>query len=114
MDHIINNALATRLGINAALVADFLWEETENRFSPEHTWFRFSHKMFTVEFPYISERTIRRTMKRLTDKGILKKCEHNASAFDRTLSYKFTDFGESIMHSCIGEIQIVEVSDDES
>ena len=99
MDHYVNTSVASRFGITAALVADFLWAETINMFSDEHTWFRYSNKMFTVEFPYLSERTIRRTLKKLTDLGVLKKREQNISAFDRTLSYKFTPFGESIMRS---------------
>jgi hypothetical protein len=113
MNHNINSALAMRLGITSAIVADFLWNEILTSDSPpERSWITSTHKMFTVEFPYISERTIRRTLKNLTDKGILRKHEQNASAFDRTLSYKFTDFGESLMRSC--EFDTQEEAGDES
>lgn len=104
MYHYVNAAIASRFGLTSALVADFLWTQTVNLFSEEHTWVRYSQKMFTVEFPYLSERTIRGTLKKLTDLGVLKKREQNESAFDRTLSYKFTPFGESIMRSSCPEI----------
>jgi DNA-binding PadR family transcriptional regulator len=100
MNHNVNSALAMRLGITSALVAEFLWDEILTGDSPPScSWIKSTQKMFTVEFPYISERTIRRTLKRLVDKGIVRKIEHNASPFDRTLSYQFTEFGENIMRS---------------
>ena len=104
----VNTAVAMRFGVTAALVADFLWDQTGNPFSIEHSWFRYSHKMFTLNFPYLSERTIRRTLKKLTEKGVLKKSELNTSCFDRTLSYKFTDFGEEIMYSAASESGVKE------
>jgi hypothetical protein len=100
MNHNVNSALAMRLGITSALVAEFLWKEIlESDSVSERSWIRSSQKMFTVKFPYLSERTIRRTLKRLTDKDIIRKIEHNDSVFDRTLSYQFTEFGETVMRS---------------
>lgn len=91
--------MAVRYGINAAMVAAYLYEGVEiaGRYYHERTWFRCAKRTLTAFFPFLGIHAVSSALKRLTDGGVLVKCEYNNSRFDRTLSYAFTDFGEALM-----------------
>ena len=86
-------------GINAALIAGYIWNESkENAIQLQgRNWFRCSKRSLCVVFPYMGEKAVSNALKKLVSAGILKKCECNYSSFDRTASYAFTEIGEAFM-----------------
>jgi hypothetical protein len=98
MNHILYTAVAEKYGIRAALVCGYLWQqqaELENR----GDWLRVSQRAMTAFMPFLSVRSIGRSAKRLDEAGVIRRKEKNESAFDRTHSYRFTDYGQRLMHS---------------
>ncbi len=91
--------MATKLGINAALVAAYLYDEVQSRGFQEHKrlWVRCSRKTLTAVYPFLGEKAVANALKRLTEYGVLLKYEYNESRFDRTLSFSFTDYGRTMM-----------------
>ena len=91
--------MATRFGINSALIASHLYDvrKTEGKVHQKKTWVRCSQKTLTAVFPFLGKSAVANALKRLTNHGILLKCEYNDSRFDHTLSYSFTDYGKAMM-----------------
>ncbi len=94
-----SNKMATRYGINAALVAAYLYEGVgiDARRHHERTWFRCAKRTLTAFYPFCGIGAVSYALKRLVDNGVLVKHEYNDSRFDRTLSYAFTDYGRTLM-----------------
>lgn len=86
-------------GINAALIAGYIWNESkENAVQFQgKDWIRCSKRNLCVIFPFIGGKAVSNALKKLVNAGILKKCEYNDSSFDRTASYAFTEIGEAFM-----------------
>ena len=91
--------MATRFGINTALVAAYLFSEMKKngREAHERRWVRCARKTLTAVYPFLGEKAVSNALKRLTKHGILLKYEYNDSRFDRTLSFSFTDYGRTLM-----------------
>lgn len=86
-------------GINAALIAGYIWSESKEnavRFQGKD-WLRCSKKSLCIAFPFMGEKAASNALRKLLNVGILKKCEYNFSSFDRTASYAFTEIGEAFM-----------------
>ena len=96
--------MATRFGINSAIIAAHLYNamETEGREHQKRNWVRCSHKTFTAVFPFLGKSAVSNALKRLVNHGVLLKYEYNESRFDRTLSYSFTDYGRAMMEDING------------
>lgn len=109
MFHILNTGIAGRYGVNAALVAQYIWERiSENELAGRHqyegrTWMRSSQMMFTAVMPYLSKHAIRRSLERLLKHGVIICGEFGESRFDRTSWYAFTQFGRLLMQESEGE-----------
>lgn len=103
MFHAISTNIAQRYGVNAALVAQYIWEEIgKNEFADRYsyegkTWMRSSQMMFTAVLPYLSKNMVRRALERLMRKGVIIRGEFSNSRFDRTSWYAFTQFGRLLM-----------------
>lgn len=103
MIHNFNVGIARRYGVNAALVAQYVWDQIcENEFHNKHhydgrCWMRCSHMMFTAVMPYLSKHLVRRALERLMKQGVLVRGEFGADRFDRTSWYAFTQFGRLLM-----------------
>jgi len=103
MFHALNTNIAQRYGVNAALVAQYIWEEIgKNEFADRDsyagkTWMRSSQMMFTAVLPYLSKNMVRRALERLMRQGVIIRGEFSESCFDRTSWYAFTQFGRLLM-----------------
>jgi len=108
MFHILNTGIAGRYGVNAALVAQYIWEQvSENELADRHQyegriWMRSSQMMFTAVMPYLSKHAVRRALERLMEKGVIIRSEFGANKFDRTSWYAFTQFGRLLMQESEG------------
>lgn len=96
---IYSDKISMLCGINAALIAGYIWNESKVhsvQFQGKD-WIRCSKRSLSVAFPFMGEKAVSNALKKLVNAGILKKCECNDSSFDRTASYAFTEIGEAFM-----------------
>lgn len=111
MVHFFHSNIAQKYGVNAAVLADFIWdciEEKSTRQPQLHegkVWFRCSVQMLTGFFPFLSYDEIRYALKQLVKVRVLTKGRFNESRFDRTNWYAFTEFGEFLMTESEGETE---------
>jgi hypothetical protein len=103
MVHFFDSDIAKKYGVNAAVLACFLWDciEQKSTESPRlhegKVWVRCSVQMMTGFFPFLSYDEIRYALKRLVKERVLTKGRFNESRFDRTNWYAFTEFGQFLM-----------------
>ena len=104
MHHIFSVEIATRYGVNAAILLQNLqyWiahnKANEKCFYEGRYWTYNSVKAFTELFPYLSEYQIRTALQKLLDDGVIIKGEFNRTSMDRTTWYALTDKGEAILN----------------
>jgi len=109
MYHILNTGIARRYGVNAALVAQYIWDEVcENEFHNRNhydgrRWMRCSQMMFTAAMPYLSRHAVRRALQCLMKQGVITRGRFGADKFDRTSWYAFTQFGRLLMEESEAE-----------
>ena len=103
MFHALSANIAQRYGVNAALVAQYIWEEIgKNEFADRYSyegksWMYSNQMMFTAVLPYLSKNMVRRALERLMKHGVIIRGEFSESRFDRTSWYAFTQFGRLLM-----------------
>lgn len=113
MEHSFDIELAKEYGIVEAILLKNLWFWVEkNRANEKHFydgsyWTYNSVRAFGKLFPYVSEKTITRALKKLEDLKIIKTGNYNKIAYDRTKWYAFTDLGIFIMTK--GKMEIDEI-----
>ena len=98
------NNVAIHCGVNAAVIAEYLWyllmnEVTEDEAFCRHGkyWCRCSALMMTGEFPFMSIHMVKDAIKVLKEKNIIRKGCFNEDRFDHTSWYTFTDYGLRMM-----------------
>ena len=98
------NEIARRYGVNAAIVADYLWELMEkHRYSGKSVyqygkvWVRCSQPMITSEIKFLTIDMVKGAIKALLDGNIIRKYQFNKTRFDHTSWYSFTEYGEKIV-----------------
>ncbi len=98
------NNMAVYCGINAAIIAEYLWEQLDKQDEHENilykygrNWYRCSHLMMTGEFPFMSIHMAKDAIMTLRKMNIIRKGSFNTSRFDRTNWYTFTDYGAKLM-----------------
>lgn len=90
MVHFFDADIAKKYGVNAAVLACFLWKciEQKSAESPQlhggKVWVRCSVQMMTGFFPFLSYDEIRYALKQLVKGRVLTKGQFNESRFDRT------------------------------
>ena len=96
--------IALYCGMNAAIIAEYLWEQLNEQhdhgdtvYRYEHYWVRCSHLMMTGEYPFLSIHMAKNAIMMLRKKNIIKKARSNKSRFDHTNWYTFTDYGIKLM-----------------
>ena len=100
--HFFDVELAKEYGVNCAiLLANFDYWIAKNRannvnYYDGRYWTYNSKKAFAELFPYLGEKQIRSALDKLINEGLIMTGNYNASAYDRTLWYAFTEKGESI------------------
>ena len=100
--HTFDIDVAVEYGVNAAII---LWnlsfwieknEANDRHFYDGHYWTYSSVSAMTSLFPYMSEKTIRNTMDKLVESGLVLKGHYNQQPYDRTNWYALTKMGELI------------------
>lgn len=96
--------IAVRYGVNAAVIAQFLWDSIEG---PDHSskrvcrdgkkWCRCSILLMTGIFPFLSRHMAEDALERLIKAHVIKKDCLNSNRFDRTNWYAFTEYGKCLM-----------------
>lgn len=81
--------LAKELGLNEAILLQKIhgWLQCKPHEAEGRCWIYNTYKSWQEQLPFLSERTIRRTIKNLTDKGIIIINNFNTSKFDKTNWY---------------------------
>lgn len=103
MKQAFHSEIAERFGVNAAIIAEYIWSVIKNNeFNGSNlidgrTWMRHSKFMFTVVMQYLSEYAVDQSLKKLLKGKIIVKNEFNQNRFDRTLWYSFTEYGQKLM-----------------
>ena len=93
--------IAMMCGLKEAVLATFLYnliaKDDDVMYRYGRLWSRISQKSISVHLPFMSVYSISRAARKLEEKGIIAIDEYNASRFDHTHSYSFTEFGDEIM-----------------
>lgn len=106
MYHNFNVIVAKEYGIIEAIILNYFeyWISkniaNQKNYHNGFYWTYNSTRAFTELFPYISQRQIQNTLKKLKELDIIQTGNFNKSAYDRTLWYAFTKKGQSIMQKC--------------
>lgn len=106
MQHSFDVNIATKYGVNCAIILNNLqfWiaknKANGKNYHDGRYWTFNSAEAFTELFPYMTARQISYALQKLRDEGILETGNYNANAYDRTLWYALTDFGECILQNC--------------
>ncbi len=111
MIHSFDVEVAKDHGIEAAVILQNMnfWIE-KNRANEKHFydgryWMYNSIRAFCELFPYMSQSTIRRTLEKLQEDGIIATGNYNKAGYDRTLWYAITEKGYSILNKSICQIE---------
>lgn len=112
ISHSFDIDIAKIYGVNAAILLKHIghWID-KNKANGKHFydgnyWTYNSVKAFKELFPYMSEKVIRNTLKKLEDDGIIITGNYNKVAYDRTTWYALTEKGKSIF--LLGKMEIDE------
>lgn len=106
MEHSFDIDVAKKYGIQAAILLKnlYFWIEknraNDTNFYDGYYWTYNSKKAFSDLFPYMTERQIDYTLKKLIDEEIIITGNYNKVAYDRTLWYAITKKGYSILQNC--------------
>lgn len=102
MNHSFNVDLAIKYGTEEAIILENLafWikknQANDKHLIDGHYWTYNSSRALKELFPYMSEKKIQRTLKKLEELNIIKTNNYNKSLYDRTKWYTIID--QSICH----------------
>lgn len=105
MNHFFNVRIATEYGTNCAIILNniYYWtieNEANNRnYYDGYYWTYNSIRAYKEIFPYMSEKTIRNSINKLIEEGILIDGNYNDISYDRTKWYAITEKGFSILQN---------------
>lgn len=97
MEHQFNVELATRFGVEKAVIIQnlYFWinhnAKNKKHIHDGSVWTFNSSTAFAKLFPYIKERTIARYLTELENDNIIKSGKYNTNLFDKTKWYSFSD-----------------------
>lgn len=82
-------SLAVAIGLNEAIILQQVqyWLTTSTHMYEGRRWVYNTIESWHKQFPFIGERTLRRTIDQLRDSGLLLTANFNQHKFDRTLWY---------------------------
>lgn len=92
--------VAERYGLNAAVVAEYLFfakEKLERMEFNDFTWMRCSAKQITIDNPFLSIDMVKYAIKSLRENGVIRSKRLEKSSFDHTNWYTFTEYGMNLM-----------------
>lgn len=99
---VILPTLAKCIGLNEAIVLQQVhyWLTKKKHFYDEKYWTYSTYKEWLKQFPFFSESTLIRTVRKLEDMGLLTSNNYNKNAYDRTkwytINYDVLDSFETI------------------
>jgi len=97
MTYFFDTDIAREYGVNEAImIQNFAYWIAKNEANDKHFhdgryWVYNSVEAFSRLFPFWTAAQIRHILKNLVDKGVIIKGNYNASQYDRTCWYAFTD-----------------------
>lgn len=92
--------VAERYGLNAAVVAEYLFYAKDNLQRMEFldcNWMRCSAKQITIDNPFLTIDMVKYAVKILRDNGVIRSKRLEKSDFDHTNWYTFTEYGMNLM-----------------
>lgn len=92
--------VAERFGLNAAVVAEYLYNANDNLERMEFAdcyWMRCSAKQISLDNPFLSVDMIKYAIGILRDRGVIRSKRLDKSSFDHTNWYTFTEYGANLM-----------------
>ena len=99
------NNIAGKCGVNAAVIAEYLWYLQLNEASGDpksfhhgSAWCRCSVRMMTAEFPFLSLHMAKNAVYELREKGFIRKGCFNDDRFDHTNEYRRRRSGSGRPH----------------
>ena len=96
-----SNVLATKHGINAALIAGYINYCLEScRFTVEENgcrWVRLSQKSITGIFPFMGVFAVRHAVRKLKNADIVVVEQLKKKRFDSTNHYTLTEYGRTVI-----------------
>lgn len=101
--HIFDIDVAQLVGLNAAAILENIAHWCEHNAANNtnlhggHYWTYNSTKAFGELFPYMTVNTIRTSIKKLKEAGLILTGNYNKSAYDRTMWYALTEKAEKIL-----------------
>lgn len=104
MNHTFNVAVATKIGVNEAIVLAHIdyWIERNYRLGREQHngkyWMFESVAAMAEYFPYFTERQVRYALQSLLNHGLIEKGVFNRVGFDRTSWYTITEKGRLLLN----------------
>lgn len=104
MHHYFDVDIATKYGINAAIILQNLghWikrnEANESNYYDGYYWTFNSRKAYQELFPYMSKWQIENAFKKLIDEGLVITGNYNEMKYDRTMWYALTEKAKCILH----------------
>lgn len=116
MKHIFDVEIASKYGVNAAIILENLYywikhnEANETNFYDGTYWTFNSRKAMKELFPYMSEKQIRTAMDKLISDGAVITGNYNKLSYDRTLWYALTEKGKSFFQNGTFQVDQKEVS----
>ena len=109
--------LATKVGLNESIVLQQInyWlnenEKARRNFKDGHYWCYNSYKEWQTNFPFWSESTIKRTISKLENCGLIITGNYNKLKIDRTKWYRLNDeLLSKVEESPLGQIDLSIVS----
>lgn len=104
MHHYFDIDIATKYGINAAIILQNLghWikrnEANESNYYDGYYWTFNSRRAYKELFPYMSKWQIEHAFKKLIDEGLVITGKYNEMKYDQTLWYALTEKAKCILH----------------
>ena len=96
--------VASRYGINAAAVAQFIWDSIEGSnydgkiyVKEEKRWCRCSVLMMSALMPFLTQSMAEGAIRTLYEANVITKGCFNRCKFDKTNWYTFTEYGRFLM-----------------
>jgi DnaD/phage-associated family protein len=103
MEHSFNVEAAKTIGIEGAILLKNIWWWCEKNAANEQNihdgkaWTYNSIKAYKDLFPYMTEKKIRSTLKKLEEDGLIETGNYNKMSYDRTLWYAITGTGKDLL-----------------